>query len=220
MSKETFKRARAHIVYKTADGNRAVGVTTVLNLLAKPALIPWANRIGLEGIKVGEYVDALANIGTLAHEMVAANIRGEKVDTSEYSSKDVDLASNSFLSYLEWKKGRDMEVVFSEKPLVSEMLKYGGTMDVYANVAGKPTLIDLKTGKGIYDEMKLQVAAYAHLLQEHGHPVESVHILRIGRSEIEGFEDQEVPMQVLPKYFDIFANLLKVYRLKKEVGMR
>ena len=54
------KGARQHTVYKLASGARVPGVTTVLSVLNKPALVPWANKLGLEGIDVRKYVDALA----------------------------------------------------------------------------------------------------------------------------------------------------------------
>jgi len=61
------KRSKAHQRYKTSDGRPCVGVTTVTGKIAKPYLVNWANKLGLDGYDVGTYVDALARIGTLAH---------------------------------------------------------------------------------------------------------------------------------------------------------
>ncbi|GAI86127.1 unnamed protein product, partial [marine sediment metagenome] len=38
-----------------------------IGVLNKPALVPWANNLGLQGINVKDYVDDKADIGTLAH---------------------------------------------------------------------------------------------------------------------------------------------------------
>ena len=43
MEDKLYKVSQAHTVYKTADGIRVPGVTTVLGVLNKPALIKWAN---------------------------------------------------------------------------------------------------------------------------------------------------------------------------------
>jgi len=64
------KRAKAHQRYRTSDGTIVPGVTTVIGILNKPALVKWANDLGLRGIDSASYVDETARIGTLAHEMV------------------------------------------------------------------------------------------------------------------------------------------------------
>ena len=45
-----FTSVRAHQRYKIEDGTIVPGVTTVVGILNKPALVPWANKLGLEGI--------------------------------------------------------------------------------------------------------------------------------------------------------------------------
>lgn len=78
--------------------------------------------------------------------------------------------------------------------------------------------MDFKTGKAIYDEYFVQLAAYVNLLRENGYAVDNVRILRIGRDETEGFEERVVADT--STYFKIFASLLTVYYAKKEVGWR
>ena len=65
-----MKRAKAHQRYYTSDRKPCVGVTTVLNVMAKPALVPWANKLGLAGIDSSKYVDSLARIGSLIHYLI------------------------------------------------------------------------------------------------------------------------------------------------------
>jgi hypothetical protein len=43
--------SKAHTIYKTAEGVRVPGATTITGLLNKPYLVPWANKLGLEGIE-------------------------------------------------------------------------------------------------------------------------------------------------------------------------
>ena len=94
-------RSKAHIRYRLADKTIVPGVTTVLNLLSKPALVPWANKMGLQGIDTSKYVDDKADIGTLAHAIITDKLTGKETDTSDYSKNQIDLAENSCLSFWE-----------------------------------------------------------------------------------------------------------------------
>jgi len=214
--KETItKRNRAHITYKLQDGTIVPGVTTILGILNKPALVKWANNLGLQGIDSTKYVDEKAAIGTLAHQMIANYLRGEETDTSEYSKVQIDQAENAVLSFFEWEKTHHIEPVLVEEPLVSELHKFGGTIDCLGIINGNVTLIDFKTSKGIFPEMLIQVAAYKELLFGHGDIAEQTIILRIGRTPDEGFEERLV--NELDKRWHIFQHCLEIYRLQKEV---
>lgn len=178
-------KSRQHTVYKLADGTRVPGVTTVLNILAKPALINWANRMGLQGIDTTKYVDAAANAGTCCHAMIEAHLKGETFDGSSFDPATIDIAENGYLKYLDWEGQHTLSNIHSEMQLVSEAYKYGGTIDLYCTLDGVPTLVDFKTNQsGIYDEMMHQVAGgYRVLLGEHGMPVKQVLIIRVGKTE-------------------------------------
>lgn len=219
MAKDKIKGiSKAHTVYKLADGTRVPGATTITGLLNKPHLVRWANKLGLEGIDSSKYTDEAAAVGTLAHALVQAHLQGETLDTSMYSPQQVDLAENAVLSYLEWESRHKIEPILLEKPMVSEKLRYGGTLDCYCMLDDVPTLIDFKTGKAIYDEYFVQTAGYKNLLMELNLPVERVKILRIGRDETEGFEERDIADT--RQYFEIFKNLLNVYYLKKSLGWK
>ncbi len=219
MAKDKIKKtAKAHIRYKTTAGQIVPGATTITGLANKPYLIKWANNLGLEGINSTTYTDEAAKIGTLAHAMVVAHLEKDEIDMSEYSPAQVDLAENALISFFEWKDRHDMEVIFCEKPFVSDEMKYGGTVDCYCKLDGKYVLLDFKTSKAIYDEHFCQVSAYAELLREAGHQVDECRILRIGRDETEGFEERTVPDS--RKYFQCFKDLLAFYWHKKEAGWK
>uniref|UniRef100_A0A6M3JNF6 PD-(D/E)XK nuclease superfamily protein n=2 Tax=viral metagenome TaxID=1070528 RepID=A0A6M3JNF6_9ZZZZ len=214
-TKDAPKKSRAHTIYKTEDGVRIPGVTTVLNVLNKPALVKWANNLGLQGIDSSKYRDSMADIGTLAHQMILDYFKGEKTDTSEYSSGQIDLAENCLLSFWEWEKGHDIKVIMAEVPLISREYGYGGTIDCFCELDGQATLLDFKTGKAIYEEMVFQVSSYRHLLIENGHSVDSVKILRIGRDATEGFDEKTI--YNCETGWQIFLRCLDIYNLKKDL---
>jgi len=214
-TKDAPKKSKAHVRYELPNGTKIPGVTTVLGILNKPALVIWANRLGLQGIDSTKYRDEMADIGTLAHQMIVDYFKGEKTDTSDYSKTQIDLAENCLLSFWEWERGHKIEVIMAEAQLVSTDYGYGGTIDCFCKLDGQPTLLDFKTGKAIYPEMFYQLAAYEQLLAEAGKLIEVTRILRIGRDADEGFEERSVGK--LDKHFELFKHCLAIYNLQKEV---
>ncbi len=220
--KKEMSKTKAHIRYRSTvqklkNGNGVIfpGVTTIVGILDKPALLPWANKLGLKGIEVGKYVDDKADIGTLAHAMITNQLLNKPTDTADYTANQISKAENATLSYFEWEKSHKIKPLLIEQPLVSESLEYGGICDIFAYVDEFSELIDLKTGSGIYQEHFIQVAAYKALLEENGHPVDRVRILNIPRAETENF--QECIVANLDKNFEIFKHCLAIYKLRKEI---
>ena len=209
-------KVKAHTRYMV-ENKRVAGVTTVLGVLAKPALIPWANRMGLKGIDTTKYVDETAQIGTLAHEMVMHYFEGTECVTDDYSRNQINLANNSLKSFYSWVDEHDINPILIEEHMTSDKYRYGGTIDLFCNLDGIDALVDFKTGKGIYSEMFSQVAAYVQLLKENGHKPKKFKIVRIGRDPSEGFEERSVSAKELKDYWSIFYYCLKLYELKKKI---
>lgn len=219
MRKQLYSnKSKIHIVYKTKDGNRVPGVTTITNEIAKPALIHWAWSLGIKGVDYRIHRDELADIGTLTHSMILCHLKKEEFDTSEYSKMQIDKAENCFLSYLEWERQHKIKPIIIEIPLISELWKYGGRPDFFGEIDGTKTLMDFKTGKAIYEDYWYQIAGYRQLLIENEFQPEAFRILNIGRDENEKFND--VLRQDLKLETDIFFAALQIYKAKKEVRRR
>jgi hypothetical protein len=226
MTTATPSRHKAHIRYRLADGSLVPGVTTVLNVLAKPALVPWANRLGLDGIDVAKHVDELAQAGTLTHAMVLADLQGhvqlEDGLTDGYTKHEIELAENAFLSYLEWKKGHTLEPLYIETPMVSEASGFGGTPDFVGLLDGKATVLDFKTSKDIYPEHMHQVAAYWGLVDDQSFEgialinVKQAGVIQVGRTEDEGFGTKFISAPGL--HWLIFIEALEIYRLQRALN--
>uniref|UniRef100_A0A6M3LG56 PD-(D/E)XK endonuclease-like domain-containing protein n=1 Tax=viral metagenome TaxID=1070528 RepID=A0A6M3LG56_9ZZZZ len=213
---EALKRVKAHTRYVTADGQRVPGCTTITGILNKPALVGWANRLGLEGVDVEEYVDVLAGIGTLVHTMILADCRREEVDIDTYTPEQVRLAENAFLSYLSWRKAHTVIPVLVEQPLVSGDHRFGGTPDLVAEVDGTLELVDFKSGSGIYPEHLHQVCGgYKLLVNEHGYNPQRIRIVRIPRAESEAFEEHLLPAGSCQPHVDLFLHALAIYRIQQ-----
>lgn len=217
VEKVAARRAKTHTRYYDKAGKLLPGVTTILGVLNKPALVPWANGLGLQGINVREYVDVLAKIGSIGHEMICCHNRGVPFDPGEHPKDLIDKAENCFLSYLAWEKQHKVEPILCESGLTSENYGFGGTVDMWCRVDGVPTILDYKTGKAIYAEHIYQVSAYRQLIEENGWgPVEAVRILQIGRDETEGFSEKVVTDT--SREWQVFEHCLAIYRLQKKAA--
>jgi hypothetical protein len=203
------KPAPSHVVYKDSSGTKVPGVTTVIGILAKPQLITWANRLGLQGIDSNKYTDNLAEVGTLAHHIILCRHSHDIPDMSDFSENQIDLAMNCLKSYDNWASLHTITPLVVEQPLVSDNLKYGGTPDLYCELDGVKTLLDFKTGKALYPEVMYQLAAYKNLLNDYGNKVEQCIALRIGRSDDEGFEYKVG--KDMDTAFSIFNHCLDLY---------
>ena len=212
------KATKAHQRYKV-DGVAVPSVTTILGLMSKPMLIKWANNLGLQGIDSTKYVDETAKIGSLVHERIEAYLSNFTLDMSDYTPNQVEASHNGFNKFLKWYEENDFQVIATEHQMVSEVYKYGGTCDCYGIKDGKYVLLDFKTGKAIYDEYFVQLAAYVNMLLEEGKSVDKVILLRIGRNEEEGFDFREIDVNdLMGARWEIFLSLLNVYYKKKEIG--
>jgi cytochrome c2 len=163
----------------TVNGKTIDGVTTVLGVINKPALMYWAVNKAVEyidqNLPVGVAVDEVmkkkimngckaahrtiktdaADLGTMLHELVEKYIKKEK-----YEEPTNEILQASFAQFKQWEKDNNVEFLSSEKKIYSRKYNYCGTMDFMAIVNGIKVIGDLKTSSGIWDEYFLQVAAY------------------------------------------------------------
>ncbi len=210
------KKVQAHQRYYLDDGAMVPGVTTIVGQLHKAALVPWANKLGLQGIDTSKYVDEAALVGTLAHHLIESALKDEKPELGDYSQNQIDLAMESAAAWQRWLTGHQLEPILVEHPMVSEKFRYGGTIDLYAVLDGTPMLLDFKTSGAIYREHKIQTAAYWKLLEENGHPVKGVRLIRIGRDG-GSLEEHQVSGREVIAGWRTFRALRAVYDGLKEL---
>lgn len=169
----------AHAYYWA--GAPVPGVTSILNVLSKPALMPWAIGVTrdfwLEAVKSGRtdfakihkeswnasknISKAAADIGKNVHLYAECYFKKLPLPTLE-----TDQAKLGVEAFHKWIEAHKVEVLASERRLFSKEHYYAGTCDLVAKVDGVMTVGDIKTSSGIYPEMRLQTAAYQHALQE------------------------------------------------------
>jgi hypothetical protein len=158
--------------YTLPDGSKVPSVTTILNVLDKPWMGPWAaklvateavdNRAWWSELARDEAIsylkglpfrkrDEAADFGTAVHE-VAEAIAADLPFTIPANAEGHIAALHA------WYEMYRPEVLAVETQVAG--LGYAGTFDLLARVYEKTYLIDLKTGKTLDPKWRLQVAAY------------------------------------------------------------
>jgi len=187
----------------TGRKERLTSVTTLLGQVAKPQLVKWAARAAAE--YAGDHWDDLAAMppservrritaapdqarntaaarGTAIHAWAEDLLAGRPVDIPEEHVSTVQ-------GFARWWERSKFTAVASERRVWSEASEYGGcgyagTFDLLAEHPDYgATLIDHKSGSGVWPEMGVQLAAYAeaewHVVDGEDRPAAQVESLAI-----------------------------------------
>lgn len=212
--------------YRVVKGGRRFlvpSVTTVCGVISKPALIPWAVNCALELVKGSvfpgvEYSEVyLDEVFKLARkEAQARKTDAAKQGTSTHAilgglrAGVGDLVTDpKVIAAHTWLKEADVELRDIERPIYSRLHRYSGRLDCIALVGGVLSLVDWKTGKGIYPEFRLQTAAYVKAYEEEtGETISQRVIVRLGEGVV---EPHYFPRPLLKADFAAFLGALSLY---------
>lgn len=142
----------------TVDGRPYPGVTTIIaSVIRKPALERW---IGELGNRAADSVrTTAADRGTLVHALAALVVDGiESIPIGE----DEVLAQPQVDAFVAWYEEYVEEVYAVELMVAHPTYRYAGALDYLLRFNGDPcpTIVDIKSGRGVYPEMRYQTAAY------------------------------------------------------------
>jgi len=225
-----------------ADGNetKVPGVTTLLgDGIPKGGLTNWAageaaqyaithwdelQELGLlERAKQIQYAwqrtrDAAAGKGTTIHQLAEQLLHGQKVEIPPGLEGHVEACVRFLDTY-------QVEPVVSETTVVNRAIPYAGTVDLVADMlAGRLRaaryLFDWKTGKSVYAEAALQLAAYAHAEHWVGgdgleHPMSELGIERAAVVHLRADGFDIYPMNIGEVTFNLFRHVALVGRWVK-----
>jgi len=213
--------------YKNTGGKRLVGVTTVGGAFGdKGAIIRAANNLGLEGKSIqDEWYTKAANIGTLGHDLFeqylhdALGMDKIELDLSDYTAEEIGKAQVSKAAAVAWFEQTKLEIVWTERPLVSEVMQCGGTPDALGiDTNGNYVIPDWKTG-GVFGGALFQVAAYKLIIEEN-YPdiqIKGFHIVRFAK-DTGDFVHRYYPE--LDEQAAVFPEMVKLYRLMQRTEKR
>jgi hypothetical protein len=126
------------------------------------------NRLGKEKASSKELAKA-GEIGSQVHKLIEWTLKGELCYEAGPSPKISDKAQWAFMAWEDWRRSVKLKPLYVEQVVYSKDFGYAGTLDLVAEVEEVITVIDWKTGKGVYGEAHLQNAAYRHAFREMGH---------------------------------------------------
>lgn len=209
------------------NGKPVPGVTTILQVIGKPALVPWAANCASDhwlqemvsgnrdfktvhkaakGAHRKKASDA-ANIGQNVHHYAECFFKG--IILPELLTDQAKLGVEAFHK---WFDSHHVKIMASERRVFSKEYYYAGTCDFVAEIDGILGVGDIKTSSGIYPEMRLQTAAYQNALQEEKNidfPIRWIVRFdkKTGNFEIKHFEDFELDFAGFAAALDLHRTL-------------
>jgi hypothetical protein len=224
-------------------GEKLPSVTEIIGQLDKSGpLIPWAARVAAEAtaaallddgmlrqaaIDVGKKApnkrrDHAADRGTLAHALVEAHYTGEPADVEGVDPVELEAAQRCAARAVAAIDAAGYDVVHAELAGVAMWSDdwFGGTMDLVLRERATGDLIlgDLKTGKNIYSEVPIQLAAYAQILRQ----VKDESALRGVVVHAPAFDDEapvrfhQVSEEHIDAAFEVFLHLLSLHVARRD----
>jgi hypothetical protein len=216
-----------------------VSVTTVIgDGIPKPGLNRWflktiastaaAERVKLAGMTQKEVTDYL--MGTLANSNRdnAAQVGSRVHSKAEKISKGEEVADLAPDEQPFIDRFREFVVDFhpiyveAETTVFNRRYGYAGTLDAVVEIAGKRYVLDIKTGKAIWPEVGLQLAAYKNAefigrddgSTEDMFPTENKGLVLHLRPNMYVL----YPVDISPTTFDTFLSALDIHRWLKIFG--
>ena len=183
----TFKTGGGRYYTHPTTGDKVPGVTSVLNMLPKPFLKPWGEKMvataavdALADSDTASWLPSMAksdpegaidwlkaaprrntrdaaNIGTAAHGIFEALLLGRPVDISD---ENLLVFARHYENLLETV---NVKPIHTEETVWNMTHSYAGSFDLFGEVSGEKCWVDNKTTRsGVYPEVALQLSAYAN----------------------------------------------------------
>lgn len=161
--------------YYERNGRRYISVTNVLDhVVSKPVLVPWASKVVAEYAKGHPSADikewkkqpkivkeTAAQRGTDIHAWCESYFLNPQLAEANMPA-EYEAECYGFIQAVQL---HGIVPIAAEATVYSNTFSYAGTNDLFAYVTslgGGVAQIDIKTGKGIYPEYALQLAAYRY----------------------------------------------------------
>lgn len=216
-------------------------VTTILNVLNKPALVEWGVRCACNDIEDnmralfagGSFTEQqilniitrgrtahdrvreeAAEIGTNVHDWLAGYWKSDRAVSTMPEEERTRKCINAAL---DWFAEHDLKPVAVEEPLYSKELNICGRPDWIGYVDGELSVLDYKSTKQIYPELALQCTAYGQIFYEMGvDKPETRWGLRLDKETGE-FEARRYPPETFDLDWDSFKCCFTIYDRMKHL---
>ena len=173
--------------YYWLDDKPFVSVTHVLTVLDKPGLLQWFGREVWRAMVADPTLSEKEALSAPFRISDQAKSRGQTIHsiveaykhTRNYIEGIPERYRGFAQAFYRWTQDNRVRIVEHERTVVSHKYGYAGTLDLLVEMNGgeKPIIIDCKTGKDIYPESFLQLAAYRQALKESGQETAGMAVL-------------------------------------------
>ena len=181
----TEEKPNRHIY--TMNGDRKRSVTGIQGLKDKSgALVPWSQeqtamklidflekgtKIGVEEVVKAAFASdeaktKAADLGTAIHDWIELYINYKLKKGKMPEMPEDKNVVKGITSFMDWESDNKVKFLWSEKVLYSRKYDYMGKADFAAMVNDEKCICDIKTGNGLYKEVRLQLAAYRQADEE------------------------------------------------------
>lgn len=236
----TISRGGSRFYVHPNDGTLKVpGVTSILSMLPKPYLKPWAAKVVAETAveSIGEVVGiamrdrqaaidmlkrspdrqtaAAAEVGSDAHDLFERIAKGERIGRVH---PELAVFVDHFQAFIDEFRP---EFTFMEETVWSDSYEYAGSFDAFATIDGDRVWVDYKTTRsGVHEEVALQLAAYRHadyIIRPDGSrvPMPTADGGAVLHIRPEGWK--LVPVRCGSTEFEVFLHLREIFRWEKEL---
>lgn len=169
-------------------------VTELCDLLNKPQLIKWANKIGLQGTEINSYQKSVFKDGNKKHlEIENFLLNGELMQDEELQNKISQIFCNA-------------ENIIIEQSFENEL--YKGRVDVMFNIDGIKYIGDFKRKfKRPYLEHYIQLVAYKmHFMSD------KICIIDLEKGIMHDLSKEDYTL-----YENLIHNLINIYNIKQKL---
>lgn len=223
------KEQHIHELKVGGEWKPLIGVTSALQIIAKPQLIQWAANMAVEYIEShitlqNETWAALfkeaktahrrkkeeaGQKGTDVHKEIENLVAGLIATNNGVFKGDETSGIPQIQKFIDWAVENKVKFLESEKHVFSESLWIGGILDLVLEMDGKKLIADIKTSSGIYNEAFFQMGAYDLCLEEMGEKVDGylvINLKKTGEFDLKIAENKELNKKA-------FLSALELYKI-------
>jgi len=188
MNKYRFNKERhLHQILVNGEYKNLTGCTTVLGIVAKPALIQWSANMTAQYVldnytetdersieqickeaKVAhrKRKESAGEYGNMVHDTISEIIQ-DVIEKEEGFIRSGKNPNKSIQNFLDWAIENKVKFLATEMNIYSERLFVGGIVDFVCEINGQVFVGDIKTAKsGIYPENFWQCAGYDIMMKD------------------------------------------------------
>ena len=237
----TVKSAGSRFYVHPQSAEKFIGVTSVVAMLPKGFLTWWAAKVTAE--TAVEQLGAITNLCMTGEDGKAAAIDMLKRAHDRAKNSAASTGTDIHAIAEQLNRGEDCGLIHPDlapsidhykqflddwqpKFLETEATvfhydhKWAGTFDGLCEIGGENILFDLKTGKGVYEDVALQLNAYANaqkIVEVDGTERElpEIHGGAVLHLRPEGYK--LIPVRLAPEIYEVFRSLIHISEWDREM---